>query len=107
MTKIKHTYQGREFRGEWSEDECRLTLRYEGPEGTLQGTTTIGGDGRLMTMAGSFRDSSTRISKDEGAKEVADGLCLWILHEYRQKYEMLGKKDACDLMSEWAAKNPD
>lgn len=107
---VKYNYQGREFRGEWSEDECRLSLMYEGPDGTVTGMTTIGGGGNLCVRAGSYSDNSIKIpvaERDQAAAKVVEGLCFWMLHDYKQKYGMIDKQEVCSSMSEWAGRNPD
>lgn len=106
MAKVKHTYQGKNFRGEWSEEECRLSLRYEGPEGTVEGTATVGSDGRVVYRSDDMEMDGSVSAKLPG-KEVVDGFCVFILSVYLRKYETLGKDAISDLLSEWARQNPD
>lgn len=108
MTKVKHTYQGKEFRGVWSEDECRLTMRYEGPEGTVERTGVVG-DGTFYSARGTDKPTGglSGLSTSTTAGSLVDWLCERLLSDYRDEYRLLDKKDTCNLMSEWAKKNLD
>lgn len=106
MTKVKHILGGREYRGEWQEDRCELSMRYEGPEGTVEGTATVGDDGNLTAHV-EGATSEIRLSVESPSEAMANLLCTDLFIAYRQKYEMLAKKDVCRLTSEWAEKNAD
>lgn len=105
---VKHVYQDKEFRGEWPEDQCRLTLRYEGTEGTVERTGVVG-DGTFFSARGTDKPTGglSGLSTSTSADSLVDWLCGQLLHDYRDKYKLLDKKESCELLSKWAEQNPD
>lgn len=68
---------------------------------------TIGDDGRTSVLVDGSAYVVRPLEMGPTGDKFADYLCRAIIHTYKDKYETLGKKDACDLMSEWAEKDAD